>query len=427
MSGSRQRTIGREVSLEGIGIHLGEHAAVSFHPAEPDAGVVFRRIDLPGKPEIPATLDQVVDTELGTSIGRGEARVRTVEHLMAALGASGISNVRVDVSGPEIPIRDGSFLDFLDALEAAGVVEQKAAARVAELDEPVVLRATGGQSYILAPGAGFRITATIDFEHPAIGRQTGSFDSFGARFRAEIAPARTFGFLADADELHARGLAQGASLANTIVLDDEGVANDGLRFPDEFLRHKIGDVLGDLTLLGSRLRGHLVVERPSHSGNIELGRLVAEQLDRAPAAPAFDVERIRSYLPHRYPMLLVDRIAAVEGGRHITGIKNVTINEPFFQGHFPGRAIMPGVLIVEAMAQIGGLLLIDSVGNPRDKQVYLMSIQKARFRRPVVPGDQLVCEVELLRFRRGTCKMRGKGYVDGMLAAEAEFMARVVD
>ena len=170
-----------------------------------------------------------------------------------------------------------------------------------------------------------------------------------------------------------------------------------------------------------------MVERPSHNGNIELGRLVAERLDRAPAVPAFDVERIRSYLPHRYPMLLVDRIAAVEGGRHITGIKNVTINEPFFQGHFPGRAIMPGVLIVEAMAQIGGLLLIDSVGNPRDKQVYLMSIQKARFRRPVVPGDQLVCEVELLRFRRGTCKMRGEGYVDGVLAAEAEFMARVVD
>ena len=427
MNGSRQRTIGREVSLEGIGIHLGETAAVSFLPADPGAGIVFRRIDLPGEPEIPATLDHVVDTELGTSIGRGKARIRTVEHLMAALGASGITNVRVDVSGPEIPIRDGSFLDYLDALEAAGVVEQNAPARVAELDEPVVLHGTGGESYILAPGPGFRITATIDFEHPAIGRQTGSFDDLGADFRADIAPARTFGFLADAEELHARGLAQGASLDNTIVLDDEGVANDGLRFPDEFLRHKIGDVLGDLTLLGSRLRGHLVAERPSHAGNIELGRLVEQRLNGAPALPAFDVERIRSFLPHRYPMLLVDRIASVEGGRHITGIKNVTVNEPFFQGHFPGRAIMPGVLIVEAMAQVGGLLLIDSVGNPRDKQVYLMSIQKARFRRPVVPGDQLVCEVELLRFRRGTCKMRGEGYVDGVLVAEAEFMARVVD
>ena len=427
MKGSRQRTIGREVSLEGIGIHLGEPAAVTFHPAEPGSGIVFRRIDLPGRPEIPATLDHVVGTEFGTSIGRGEARILTVEHLMAALGASAISNVRVDVSGPEIPIRDGSFLDFLDALDAAGVVEQNAPARVVEPDEPVVLRAAGGESYILAPGTGLRITATIDFEHPAIGRQTGSFDGLGPGFRADIAPARTFGFLADAKELHARGFARGASLDNTVVLDDEGVANDGLRFPDEFLRHKIGDVLGDLTLLGSRLRGHLVAERPSHSGNIELGRLVEQRVNGAPAPPAFDVERIRSYLPHRYPMLLVDRIASVEGGRHITGIKNVTINEPFFQGHFPGRAIMPGVLIVEAMAQIGGLLLIDSVGNPRDKQVYLMSIQKARFRRPVVPGDQLVCEVELLRFRRGTCKMRGKGYVDGVLAAEAEFMARVVD
>ena len=426
MSGNRQRTIGREVGLDGIGIHLGEPAGVSFHPAEADTGILFRRVDLPDRPEIPATLDHVVGTELGTSIGSGEARVLTVEHLMAALGAAGISNVRVDVSGPEIPIRDGSFLDFLDAIEAAGVVEQQAAASVAQLEEPVVLRASGGESYILAPGPGFRITATIDFEHPAIGRQTGSFGGSGSDFRADIAPARTFGFLAEAEELRARGLARGASLDNTVVLDDEGVANEGLRFPDEFLRHKVGDVLGDLTLLGSRLQGHLVAERPSHSGNVELGRLVEQQLNGA-APPAFDVERIRNYLPHRYPMLLVDRIVSTEGGRHIVGIKNVSINEPFFQGHFPGRAIMPGVLIVEAMAQIGGLLLIDSVGNPRDKEVYLLSIQKARFRRPVLPGDQLRCEVELLRFRRGNCKMRGEGYVDGELVAEAEFMARVVD
>ena len=426
MSGSRQRTIGGQVGLEGAGIHLGQPGSVSFHPAKRDSGILFRRVDLPGKPEIPATLDHVVGTELGTNIGRGEARILTVEHLMAALGASRISNVRVDVSGPEIPIRDGSFLDFLDAIEAAGVVEQDAPARVAQLDEPVVLRAKGGESYVLAPGPGLRITATIDFEHPAIGRQTGSFGGSGPDFRSDIAPARTFGFLAESEELRARGLAQGASLANTVVLDDEGVANDGLRFPDEFLRHKVGDVLGDMTLLGSRLRGHLVVERPSHAGNVELGRLVRRRLNGAPESPAFDIERIQSHLPHRYPMLLVDRILSTEG-KHIVGIKNVSINEPFFRGHFPGRAIMPGVLIVEAMAQIGGLLLIDSAGNPRDKEVYLMSIQRARFRRPVRPGDQLVCKVELLRFRRGNCKMRGKAHVDGNLVAEAEFMARVSD
>ena len=427
MSGNRQRTIGREVSLEGIGIHLGEPAAVSFHPAKPNSGIVVRRVDLPGKPEIPATLDHVVGTELGTSIGSGDARVLTVEHLMAAVGASGISNLRLDVSGPEIPIRDGSFLDFLDAIEAAGVVEQNARARVGQLDEPVALRAAGGESYILVPGPGLRITGTIHFEHPAIGRQTGSFAGSGPDFRADIAPARTFGFLSEAEILRARGLARGASLANTVVLDEQGVTNEELRFADEFLRHKIGDVLGDLTLLGRRLEGHLVVDRPSHAGNIEFGQLLAQRMKGAPAPPAFDIERIRGYLPHRYPMLLVDRIASTDGERRIVGIKNVSINEPFFQGHFPGRAIMPGVLIVEAMAQIGGLLLIDSVGNPRDKQVYLMSIQKARFRRPVTPGDQLVCEVELLRFRRGTCKMRGVGYVDGQRVAEADFMARVVD
>ncbi len=424
MSRARQRTIAREARLEGVGIHLGAPATVSLHPAEPDAGIVFRRVDLPGAPEIPATLDHVAGTELGTSVGDGDVRILTVEHLMAAVGASGISNLRLDVSGPEIPILDGSFLDFLDAIEAAGMVEQAARARVAALDEPVALRAPGGEAYILAPGAGLRITATIDFEHPAIRRQTGSFGGVGPDFRADIAPARTFGFLSEADKLHARGLARGASLDNTVVLDEEGVANDGgLRFPDEFLRHKVGDVLGDLTLLGRRLRGHLVAERPSHAGNIEFARLIERRLD----APAFDVERIRRHLPHRYPMLLVDRITSTDGERRIVGVKNVSINEPFFQGHFPERAIMPGVLVVEAMAQIGGLLLVDSVGNPRDKRIYLTSVRKARFRRPVIPGDQLVCEVELLRFRGGTCKMTGKGYVDGTLAAEAEFTARVQD
>ena len=426
MKNRRQRTIGREVSLDGIGIHLGEPATATFHPAAPDSGILFRRVDLPGKPEVPANLDHVLGTELGTSIGRGPARILTIEHLMAALGASGVSNVRVDLSGPEVPIRDGSFLDFLDAIEGAGVVEQDARAEVVQLEEPVVLRADGGESYIFAPGPELRVTATIDFAHPAIGRQTGSFGFSNPGFRADIAPARTFGFLSEAEELRARGLARGATLENTIVLDGEGVASGELRYPDEFLRHKVGDILGDLTLMGTRVQGHLVAERPSHRGNIEFCRLLREQSGTS-APPVFDIDRIQSYLPHRYPMLLVDRIVSTEGGRHIVGIKNVSINEPFFQGHFPERAIMPGVLIVEAMAQVGGLLLIDSVGNPREKQVYLMSIRKARFRRPVRPGDQLVCEVELLRFRRGTCKMRGKGYVDGDLVAEAEFMARVVD
>jgi UDP-3-O-[3-hydroxymyristoyl] N-acetylglucosamine deacetylase/3-hydroxyacyl-[acyl-carrier-protein] dehydratase len=424
MTRARQRTIGRKVSLDGIGIHLGEPASVSFHPAKADSGVLFRRVDLPGKPEIPATLDHVVGTELGTSIGRGKARILTVEHLMAALGASEIANVRVDLSGPEVPIRDGSFLDFLNVIEEAGVVEQDAPAHVVQLDEPVVLRAAGDESYIVAPDPELRITATIDFEHPAIGRQTGSFEVSGPDFRADIAPARTFGFLSEAEQLRARGLALGASLENTVVLDDRGVANNGLRFPDEFLRHKVGDVLGDLTLLGTRLRGHVVAERPSHRGNIELGRLLKKLSGAESASPEFDIDRIQSYLPHRYPMLLVDRIVSTEG-RRIVGIKNVSINEPYFQGHFPERPIMPGVLIVEAMAQIGGLLLIDSVGNPRDKKVYLMSINKARFRRPVRPGDQLVCKVELLRFRRGICRMKGEAFVDGNLVAEAEFMAKV--
>ena len=427
MKAGTQRTIGREVSLDGVGVHSGESATLRFHPAGPGSGIRFRRTDLPGEPEIPATLERVVGTELGTSIGCGEARILTVEHVMAALAAHGIDNARLDLSGPEPPIRDGSFVEYLDVLEAAELVEQDAPRRVLRLTEPVAVCTDRGESYVAAPASELRITASIDFEHPAILRQSGSFTLSDGVFRSEIAPARTFGFLAEAKELRARGLAQGASLENTIVLDDEGVMNDGLRYSDEFLRHKVGDLLGDLALLGARLEGHLVADRPSHRGNVELARKIAAIAGPGAASPTVDVQRIMSHLPHRYPMLLVDRVLEIEAGRRITALKNVTVNEPFFQGHFPGHPIMPGVLILEAMAQAGGLLLLDSVDDPEDKVVYLMSLDKVKFRRPVTPGDQLVCKLELLQFRRNVCRMKGEGYVQGEIVAEAEIKARIVD
>ncbi len=422
-----QRTISREASLDGVGVHSGTRASITFRPADPDTGVVFRRMDLPGTPDVPADLDHVIGTELGTTLGCGEAKVLTVEHVLAALVAVRVDNVVIEVTGPEIPIRDGSFSHYVEALDEAGPVEQAAEAKVVGVDTPIDVSGEGGQSYVAVPSDTLRVSASIDFDHRCIGRQYGSFLIDERRFRRELAAARTFGFRSDAEELHARGLALGASLENAVVLDDQGVMNDaGLRFDDEFLRHKVGDIVGDLALLGSRLEAHVVAERPSHGGNVALARAVRAQARRGGPAVA-DTARIMQFLPHRYPMLLVDRIIDFQEGHSIVGIKNVTINEPFFQGHYPGHPIMPGVLIVEAMAQCGGLLLMDKVDDPEDKVVYFMTMDKVKFRRPVVPGDTLVFELEVVQFRRQVCRMRGRGLVDRQVVVEAEFMARIMD
>lgn len=427
MTPQNQRTLARSVTLEGSGVHSGEGAEITFHPAEPGAGVRFRRSDLEGCPEVPADLDHVVATELGTTLGAGEARVLTVEHLMAALYSQSVDNVVVELTGPEIPIRDGSFRDYVEALRDAGIVEQDARARVVPLRDPVSLEGPDGQSYVAAPAAGLRVSATIDFDHPAVGRLYGSFLMDGDRFLSDVAPARTFGFVDEWDALRERGLALGANLENTVVLGEDEVLNDELRFPDEFVRHKAGDIVGDLALLGGRLDAHVVAIRPSHEGNVGLARAVAEHARRGGREAYVDAAKIMQYLPHRYPMLLVDRIVHFEEGKRIVGIKNVTINEPFFQGHYPGHPIMPGVLIIEAMAQVGGLLLMDAVEDPERKVVYFMSLDKVKWRRPVTPGDTVVFELEMLQFRRHVCRMRGQGFVDGNLVAEAELMARIMD
>jgi UDP-3-O-[3-hydroxymyristoyl] N-acetylglucosamine deacetylase/3-hydroxyacyl-[acyl-carrier-protein] dehydratase len=421
-----QRTVAREASLEGIGVHSGEPSRLTLRPADPDAGVHFRRMDLPDAPEIPANLGHVVATELGTTLGMGEAKILTVEHLLAALAVHGIDNVLIDLTGPEPPIRDGSFQEYFALLESAGWVEQDRPARTIHVQEPLVVREDGGETYVATPLDGYRIAATIDFEHPAIRRQFGSFDLSNDAFAREIAPARTFGFKADVEGLRARGMAHGSSLENTVVLDDDGVVNGPLRFPDEFLRHKVGDMVGDLKLLGARLRGHIVAERPSHRGNVALARAL-EKAARQGGCPILDTSKIMEYLPHRFPMLLVDRIIDYEEGKRIVGVKNVTINEPFFQGHYPGHPIMPGVLIIEAMAQAGGLLLMDAVEGPENYVVYFMSLDNVKWRRPVTPGDQLIFEIEMLQFRRHVCKMRGVGRVDGRIVAEADLMARIVE
>jgi|SRR5688572_2719794 len=421
----KQQTISSEASLEGVGLHTGETAHLRFLPAEANTGIRFRRTDLSGA-EIPAHLDHVTSTDRGTSLSQGEARVHTVEHLLAAVVAKKIDNLVIEIDGPEIPILDGSFKPFFDTFNSVEVREQTEPVRFVEVTAPVSSKGPAGASYVAVPDEKFRISATIEFPHPLIRRQFASFDT--EHFAEQVAPARTFGFMREAEELYKRGLVKGVTLTNAIVLNDTGLESGELRFDDEFVRHKIGDVIGDFALVGSRVKAHIIADRPSHAGNLELAKAVSNASKKnGSTQPIVDIQRIMQHLPHRYPMLLVDRIIEYEAGKRIVGIKNVTINEPFFQGHYPGHPIMPGVLIVEAMAQVGGLLMMDTVENIEDKVVYFMSLDNVKWRRPVTPGDQLRFELVILQLRKHVCRMKGEGYVDGQLVAEAEMMARIVD
>lgn len=423
-----QQTLRGEATFEGAGLHTGASARLRFLPAGPGHGIRFRRVDMPGQPEIPATLDSVSATDRNTTLAVGDASVATVEHLLAAVGACGVDNVVIEIDGPEVPIGDGSFRPFFEVLRGAGLVQQGQPARVLELKEAVSASGPGGASYVAMPDPSLRVATTIEFAHPLIRRQHGAWEITCDEFAAELAGARTFGFLKDAEALRERGLVKGVSFDNAVILDEDGVASGELRWPDEFVRHKAGDVIGDLVLLGARLRAHVVAVKPSHAGNIALARELVKAAQRSiGGAPIVDIMKIMQHLPHRYPMLLVDRIIEFEQGKRIVGIKNVTINEPFFQGHYPGHPIMPGVLLIEAMAQVGGLLMMDAIENVEDKVVYFMTMDNVKWRRPVTPGDQVRFELEMLQFRRHTCRMRGVGYVDGNIVAEAEMMARIVD
>lgn len=427
MAHERQHTVAGDVELRGIGVHSGEAATLIVRPAPEASGLVFVRTDIENAPEIPARLDHVTRTELGVALGADGVEVLTVEHVLAALAAVGVDNARLELHGPEVPILDGSFAPYLEALRRVGRAAQSLPAEIIDVPETLSVGTDPEASYVVLPRDGLLISATIEFDHTAIGRQHGAFRIDPDSFARDLAPARTFGFQADAEALQARGLARGASLDNTVVLGNDGVINPDLRFPDEFLRHKVGDIVGDLALLGGRLNGHVVASRPSHSGNVELARAIRDRHDRGLRARTIDVRNIMKHLPHRYPMLLVDRVVEFDPGKRIVGLKNVTINEPFFSGHFPDHPIMPGVLIVEAMGQVGGLLLMDAVESPEDKVVYFMSLDKVKWRRPVIPGDQVLFELTMTSLRRSVCKMKGKGTVDGKVVAEAEMMARIVD
>jgi UDP-3-O-[3-hydroxymyristoyl] N-acetylglucosamine deacetylase/3-hydroxyacyl-[acyl-carrier-protein] dehydratase len=439
-------TIARPATLRGVGLHLGADCTLTFRPGAPGTGVVFRRVDRPGAPEVPALVAHAVESERRTVLGHGDDALHTVEHVLAAVAGIGVDDLCIEMDAAEPPILDGSARPFLDALQDAGLAPSGGPVRWLELIEPV--RVIDGESvYEAFPADALTLEVTIDFPHPMIGRQVGRWVVTPESFAAELAPARTFGFVREVEMLRAKGLIRGASTANAVVLDDAGLVETTLRWPDEFVRHKAMDCIGDLALSGQRVRARVVAHKPSHRGTVTLVREMLRHARPAPAeaqapraaatssvpsapephAAVYGIEDIMKVLPHRYPFLLVDRIVEMEPMARVVGIKNVTINEPFFQGHFPGHPIMPGVLIIEAMAQTGGVLLLGSVPDPGEKVVYFTTLDNVKFRQPVKPGDQLRFELDLLHRRGMVCKMRGVAKVDGKVVCEADMAAMVRD
>ena len=401
---------------------MGRPCRMVFRPAAAGSGVTFVRADRGGR-RIPANASTAVLAERRTQLGTGDDALHTVEHVLAAVSGAGIDDLEIELDGPEPPIADGSARPFLDALLSAGVAPNGGTAEYLNVGAPFTHR-EGDAEYEVSPSDGLDLDVSIEFPHPLVGVQRGRWTLSPEVFAAELAPARTFGFRHELDALRARGLIQGGSTSNALLLDDDGVVANTLRWPDEFVRHKALDCVGDLALAGRRLRARIVARRPSHRGTVSLVRELvrrAEEVDRV-----LGIDEIMRTLPHRYPFLLVDRILEYEEGKRVVGLKNVTINEPFFQGHFPGHAIMPGVLIIEAMAQVGGMLLM-ATSHQGDKVVYFTSLDNVKWRKPVRPGDQLRFELDVIQIRGVMCKMRGVAKVDGQVVAEADMAAMLRD
>ncbi|HWN82381.1 MAG TPA: bifunctional UDP-3-O-[3-hydroxymyristoyl] N-acetylglucosamine deacetylase/3-hydroxyacyl-ACP dehydratase [Candidatus Udaeobacter sp.] len=435
-----QRTIDRRVAFRGIGLHSGRPCTATFAPEVENAGISFVRTDLKEQSRIAVGPEAArYDPARGrrTILSNGKAEVHTVEHILASIHGLGIDNVRVELDSEEAPEPvDGSALPIVKVLKSAGLREQSALRRYLKLAEPVTLE-DGPVQLLALPHDGLRITFTIDYPDQVVGTQSASFELDPDTFEREIAPARTFVMMRDVQALQAAGLIKGGSLSNAVVVEDEKVlSEEPLRFPNEFVRHKILDLLGDLCLVGGPIRAHVVAFRSGHQSHVKFVRKIQQATlgSAGGARPTvgdmgqhtWEISAIERILPHRYPMLLVDRILELTEER-VVGIKNVTANEPFFAGHFPGHPIMPAVLIIEAMAQVGGFMLLNRVADPGSKLVYFIGIDQAKFRRPVIPGDQLRFELALVKLKGRICKMRGEAYVGDHLVAEAELLSSLID
>lgn len=425
----KQRTIKKEVSIEGIGLQTGEVVKMVLKPAPTDHGICFVR----GSAKVPAKLEYVVSADREIILENNGVRVRTVEHLLAALACFSISNLIIELDGEEPPILDGSALGFVELIRSTGIEEQEGWQKVLTIEDTMRIEEEG-RSLVLLPSLKFKITYTISFDHPMIGTESTNFEMNEGRFIEEIAPARTFGFLDEVEDLRRRGFAKGGSLENAIVIGKDGIMNkEPLRFSDELARHKILDLLGDLSLLGYSLKGEIAAFCSGHAMNIRLANMLALRIknkDRRIKIEGgndmIDAKNILGILPHRYPFLLVDRILEMERGKRAVGLKNVSINEEYFCGHFPGHPVMPGVLIVEAMAQVAGVLVLSEPEN-RGKLVYFAGLDNVRFRKPVTPGDQLKIEIIPVKIKKKVGVCEGKAYVGEDLVAEATLLFSVAE
>jgi len=465
-----QKTIKKAISFSGRGLHTGNDTTITFKPAPENYGVRFVRVDLDNQPEIEAIVENVeqnisIDSLRGTTIASDGANVHTIEHVLAAVFGLQIDNIRVEINANEPPIGDGSAMPFVHKLIEAGIEEQNEPKDYVVIEEPLSYRdEKRGIEFAALPTDDYRVTVMIDYKNPALGSQHSGLFSLENEFITEFAPARTFCFLHEVEALINEGLIKGGDLDSAIVIVDRklsdtevkdikkklditsdillgesgGILNDKpLRFKNEPCRHKLVDLIGDLALVGAPIKGQILAARPGHQSNIEFARMIRaiykkqkitkRYRDVTTKGVIFDNVAIQKILPHRYPFLLIDNVTEFEPGKRIVGIKNVTFNEQFFIGHFPGRPIMPGVLIVEAMAQTGGILLLKDDDEVENKLVVFMSIDKVKFRKSVVPGDQLVMELTMLKARSNTFKMGGKAFVKGELVCEAEMLAGIVD
>ncbi|MCC6399699.1 MAG: bifunctional UDP-3-O-[3-hydroxymyristoyl] N-acetylglucosamine deacetylase/3-hydroxyacyl-ACP dehydratase [Flavobacteriales bacterium] len=461
----KQRTLKQTVSITGVGLHTGEPVTLTLNPAPEGHGYKFQRMDLDGAPVIEADADLVVSTDRGTTLGKNGAKVNTTEHVLAALYALGVDNCLLQLTGPEVPIMDGSALPFVLAIEEAGIVEQKADKDWYVLKEPIWFETQERGTEMLGvptPGGEFRLTVMVDYNSPVLGTQHASMYHTG-EFKTEIAPCRTFVFLRELEQLARAGLIKGGDLDNAIVMEDRegtskeqlqalakllgkeyrdveirrnGVLNTtDLKFFNEPARHKLMDIVGDLALVGRPIKGHILAARPGHFGNTSFAKRIKEAMRQEKKAagfqydlsrePLYDINAIARMLPHRYPFLLIDKIMEITDDT-IIGVKNVTMNEPFFQGHFPGNPVMPGVIQIEAMAQVGGVFALSQVPDPEHYTTYFLKIDGVRFKRKVIPGDTVVFRLQLITpIRRGIVHMKGVAYVNGQPAMEAELMAQI--